>query len=92
VDINFSHFIRKRIELTAAYQEKKGQLMGFIFLGNSPFPMSTTTDNGVVSKLVVFGKQPVNLGGTVKYYADSPDSGPHEWGARAAVTFLFPAK
>jgi hypothetical protein len=48
--------------------------------------------NAGVSKLLVFGKQPVSLGGTVKYYADSPDSGPHGWGARAAITFLFPAK
>ncbi len=43
-----AYFIRKRIELTAAYQEKTGQLTGFVLLGNSPFPMSTTTDNGIV--------------------------------------------
>jgi hypothetical protein len=43
-----AYFIRKRIELTATYQEKTGQLTGFILLGNSPFPMSTTSDNGIV--------------------------------------------
>ena len=43
-----AYFIRKRVELTAAYQEKTGQLTGFVLLGNSPFPMSTTTDNGIV--------------------------------------------
>jgi len=43
-----------------------------------------------VSKLVVFGTQPVSLGVTGKYYVESPDSGPHGWGARAVVSFLFP--
>jgi hypothetical protein len=43
-----AYFIRKRIELTAAYQEKTGQLTGFVLLGESPFPMSVTADNGIV--------------------------------------------
>ena len=46
--------------------------------------------NATVSKLVRFGKQPVNLGVAARYYAESPDTGPHGWGARLTVTFLFP--
>ena len=44
----------------------------------------------MVSKLTKFGKQPVSLGLGVRYWADSPDSGPHGWGVRFVVTFLFP--
>jgi hypothetical protein len=43
-----AYFIRRRIELTAAYQEKTGELTGFVLFGDSPFPMSVTADNGVV--------------------------------------------
>ncbi len=43
-----AYFIRRRVELTAAYQEKTGQLTGFVLFGDSPFPMSVTADNGVV--------------------------------------------
>jgi hypothetical protein len=52
----------------------------------------TVPVNAVVSKLVKFGDQPVSLGAGVRYYAESPDGGPHGWGARAVVTFLFPTK
>jgi hypothetical protein len=45
-----------------------------------------------VSKVLKIGDQPVSLGGTVRYYADSPDGGPHDWGARASLTFLFPTQ
>ena len=30
------------------------------------------------------------LGASVRYWIDSPDSGPKGWGARVIVTFLFP--
>ena len=46
--------------------------------------------NLTVSKLTKFGNQPVSLGAGVRYWADSPDSGPEGWGARAVMTFLFP--
>jgi hypothetical protein len=46
--------------------------------------------NASVSKLVRFGKQPVSFGLNARYWADSPDSGAHGWGARFVVTFLFP--
>jgi hypothetical protein len=43
-----------------------------------------------ISKLVMFGKQPVSftLGG--KYYAITPENGPKGFGARGAIVFLFP--
>jgi hypothetical protein len=47
--------------------------------------------NGIVSKLVKFGKQPVSLFAGVRYWAVSPNnSGPTGWGARLGMTFLFP--
>jgi len=48
--------------------------------------------NATAAKLIRIGKQPVSIGGGVRYYADSPDAGPHGWGARLVVTFLFPMK
>jgi hypothetical protein len=47
--------------------------------------------NASVAKLVRFGKLPVSLGLNARYWAASPDSGPHGWGARFVVTLLFPA-
>jgi len=46
----------------------------------------------MVARLVRFGKQPVQFQLGARYWAVSPDTGPQEgdWGARAAVTFLFP--
>lgn len=46
--------------------------------------------NFTVTKLTRFGDQPVSLGGGVRYWAESPDSGPEGWGARLILTFLFP--
>ncbi len=46
--------------------------------------------NAMVTKLVKFGNQPVSIGGGARYWAQSPDSGAHGWGARFVVTFLFP--
>jgi hypothetical protein len=48
--------------------------------------------NATVSKLMMFGKQPVSLGVGVRYWAETPEGGPHGFGARAIVTFLFPGK
>jgi hypothetical protein len=46
--------------------------------------------NAQVTKLLRFGKQPVSLGAGVRYWAESPDSGPEGFGGRLIVTFLFP--
>lgn len=46
--------------------------------------------NAMISKVVHFGKQPVSFQGGARYWAQSPDGGPEDWGARLAVTFLFP--
>jgi hypothetical protein len=48
--------------------------------------------NATVSKLLKFGRQPVSIGGDFKYWAESPDTGPHGAAARAIITFLFPQK
>ncbi len=46
--------------------------------------------NGIVSKVTKVGGQLVSVGGGVRYWADSPVSGPHGWGLRFVVTLLFP--
>ena len=46
--------------------------------------------NMTVSQMLKFGKQSVQIGAGVRYWADSPANGPHGWGARVQVTFLFP--
>lgn len=48
--------------------------------------------NFTVSKLVKLDKLPVSLTAGVRYWAESPESGPDGWGFRTAVTFLFPKK
>lgn len=46
--------------------------------------------NLMVGKLVRFGNQHVSFTGGLRYWADSPDNGPHDLGYRFVVTFLFP--
>ena len=43
-----------------------------------------------VNQLLKLGKQPVQIGGGLRYWADSPDYGPQDWGARINLVFLFP--
>jgi hypothetical protein len=50
----------------------------------------TVPINATVQKLTRIGKQPVSFGVGARYYADSATNGPHGWGARLIVTFLFP--
>ncbi len=45
--------------------------------------------NATVAQMVHFGSQPVQLGGGLRYWAESPDGGPKDWGARLFMTFLF---
>lgn len=51
----------------------------------------STPINATVTKLIKLGGQPISVGGGVRYWAASPTSGPHGWGGRLIVTFLFPA-
>ena len=46
--------------------------------------------NGVVSKVTKIGSQLVSVGGGVRYWADSPASGPEGLGFRLVVTLLLP--
>src|SRR5882724_3216319 len=46
--------------------------------------------NAQVSKLLKFGKQPVSIGAGVRYWAESPDSGPEGIGGRLIIAFLLP--
>jgi hypothetical protein len=46
--------------------------------------------NGIVSKVTKVGSQLVSVGAGVRYWAESPDSGPDGWGARLIFTLLFP--
>jgi hypothetical protein len=42
------------------------------------------------AKLVKFGTQPVQFQAGLRYWADNPDTGAHDLGARFNVIFLFP--
>ena len=46
--------------------------------------------NFTVNQLLKFGSQIIQVGGGVRYWADSPDNGAEGWGARLQLTFLFP--
>ena len=46
--------------------------------------------NFTVAKLVKVDKQPIQLTAGIRYWAESPDNGPDGFGARLAITFLFP--
>jgi hypothetical protein len=46
--------------------------------------------NLTVTQLLKVGQQRFTIQAGARYWADSPDSGPHGWGARVALTFLFP--
>jgi hypothetical protein len=43
-----------------------------------------------VSKVTKIDSQLMSVGGGVRYWATSPDSGPQGWGLRLVVTLLFP--
>ena len=43
-----------------------------------------------VLQLLKIGPQIIQVGVGVRYWADSPDGGPQDWGARLQLTFLFP--
>jgi hypothetical protein len=46
--------------------------------------------NFQVSQLLKIGGQPISIGAGVRYWAESPDAGPEDWGARLSLTLLFP--
>lgn len=46
--------------------------------------------NVVVSQLLQVGKQPVQIGGGLRYWLDSPATGPERWAVRLQLTLLFP--
>ena len=46
--------------------------------------------NAQISQVLKIGDQPVQIGGGVTRWVDTPVNGPHGWGARATFTLLFP--
>lgn len=46
--------------------------------------------NLTVNQLLKVGSQIIQVGGGARYWADSPDNGPEDWGFRLQLTFLFP--
>lgn len=45
-----------------------------------------------VSHVSRIGNQPISLGAGVRYWLTSTQTGPHGWGFRATLTFVFPQK
>ncbi len=46
--------------------------------------------NFTVNQLLKVGGQILQIGVGARYWADSPDNGPEDWGGRVQLTFLFP--
>lgn len=46
--------------------------------------------NATVGQIFKVGEQRLQLTGGLRYWAQSPDYGPQDWGARLVLTFLFP--
>jgi hypothetical protein len=46
--------------------------------------------NLTVAQLLKIGPQIIQVGVGARYWAESPDNGPEDWGGRAFVTLLFP--
>ena len=46
--------------------------------------------NLTVNQLLKVGPQIIQVGGGVRYWAESPENGPEGWGVRLQLTFLFP--
>ena len=46
--------------------------------------------NFLVGKVLTIGSQPVQITGGIRYWAESPENGPDDFGARLVVTYLFP--
>ena len=50
----------------------------------------TVPVNITVSQLLKLGRQPIQIGVGARYWAESPDNGPSNWGLRIQLTLLFP--
>ena len=50
----------------------------------------TVPINFMTTKLVKIGKQPISVGGGIRYWADSPAGGADDFGLTFQMTFLFP--
>jgi hypothetical protein len=48
--------------------------------------------NALVQQMFKVGDQRLQLGGGVRYWVDTPETGPDGWGARVVLTLLFPTK
>jgi hypothetical protein len=48
--------------------------------------------NIAVAQIIKIDKHPVQIQGGLRYWVDAPEGGPQGWGARVAVTYLFPKK
>lgn len=46
--------------------------------------------NAEIAKIMKIGKQLVSIGGGVRYWVESPTTGPKDFGVRFTVTLLFP--
>jgi hypothetical protein len=46
--------------------------------------------NAMIGQVVKIGRHPVQFSLGARYWADSPEGGPDDWGARFQVTLLFP--
>jgi len=48
--------------------------------------------NFIIGQMIKIGRQHMQVGAGVRYWAETPAGGPQGWGARLVVTFLVPEK
>jgi hypothetical protein len=61
-----------------------------VLAGSTAAAFAATALIASASKLLRFGNELVNLGGGVRYWLDSPDSGAEGFGLRLTATLPFP--
>lgn len=72
--------------------ERGGEKFYLNFQPVVPIPLDK--DWNLISRTILLkiGDQPISIGAGVRYWAESPTTGAHDFGARAVVTFLFPTQ
>jgi len=89
----------KRADVNATYLQP---FLSYVTASHTTFNINTESTydwegdawsvpiNLQVFQLIKVGKQLMQVGGGVRYWAESPDAGPEGWGWRINVVFVFP--
>ena len=93
-DIDRADFNQTYLQPSIAYTTP--QAWTFTLQGEDTYDWKTrewlAPINFMVAKIVKVEQQSVSIAGGVRYWADFPDTGPHGFGGRLGMTFLFPTQ